>query len=48
MSLVEKRYQGPVDTHRIPTPDFKVGEQVFVKAKYFHSTHPSKKLLERT
>jgi len=42
MSLVQKRYQGPADAHRIPTLDFKVGEQVFVKAKYFRSTHLSK------
>jgi hypothetical protein len=47
MSLVQKRYQGPVDAHRIPTLDFEVGEQVFVKAKYFCSTRPSKKLSEK-
>jgi hypothetical protein len=47
MSLVQKRYQGPANAHRIPAPDFKVGEQVFVKAKYFHSTCPSKKLSEK-
>jgi hypothetical protein len=47
MSLAQKRYQGPADAHRIPTPDFKVGEQVFVKAKYFRSTRPSKKLSEK-
>jgi hypothetical protein len=47
MSLAQKRYQGPADAHRIPAPDFKVGEQVFVKAKYFCSTRPSKKLSEK-
>jgi len=47
MSLAQKRYQGPADAHRIPAPDFKVGEQVFVKAKYFRSTCPSKKLSEK-
>jgi len=47
MSLVQKRYQGPADAHWIPAPDFKVGEQVFVKAKYFRSTHLSKKLSEK-
>jgi hypothetical protein len=47
MSLVQKIYQGPADTCQIPTPDFKVREQVFVKAKYFCSTHPSKKLSEK-
>jgi hypothetical protein len=47
MSLVQKRYQGPADVHQIPTPNFKVGEQVFMKAKYFHSTRLSKKLSEK-
>jgi len=47
MSLAQKRYQGPADAHRIPALDFKVGEQVFVKAKYFCSTCPSKKLSEK-
>jgi hypothetical protein len=47
MSLAQKRYQGPADAHRIPAPDVKVGEQVFVKAKYFRSTCLSKKLLEK-
>jgi hypothetical protein len=47
MSLAQKRYQGPADAHRIPTLDFKVGEQVFVKAKYFRSTRLSKKLSEK-
>jgi hypothetical protein len=44
---VQKRYQGPADAHWIPTPDFKVGEQVFIKAKYFRSIRPLKKLLEK-
>jgi hypothetical protein len=47
MSLVQKRYQGPADAHWIPAPDLKVGEQVFMKAKYFRSTCPSKKLSEK-
>jgi hypothetical protein len=47
VSLVQKRYQGPADTHWIPALDFKVGEQVFMKARYFRSTCPSKKLSEK-
>jgi hypothetical protein len=47
MSLAQKRYQGPADAKRLPAPDFKVGDQVFVKAKYFRSTRPSKKLSEK-
>jgi len=38
MAAAQKRYQGPADTRRSPAPDFKVGDQVFVKAKYFRST----------
>jgi len=38
MAAAQKRYQGPADARRSPTLDFKVGDQVFVKAKYFRST----------
>jgi len=38
MAAAQKRYQGPADARRSPAPDFKVGDQVFVKAKYFRST----------
>jgi len=38
MGAAQKRYQGPADARRSPAPDFKVGDQVFVKAKYFRST----------
>lgn len=41
------RYQKHADHHRLPPPDFKVGEKVFVKAQYFRSTRPSKKLSEK-
>jgi len=47
MSAAQKRYQGPTDARRAPPPDFKIRDQAFVKAKYFHSTRPSKKLLEK-
>ena len=30
-----------------PTSDFKVGDKVFVKAKFFQTTWPSKKLSEK-
>jgi hypothetical protein len=42
MSHAQEQYQVPVDTRRKPAPDLKVGDQVFVKAKYFRSTCPSK------
>jgi len=41
------RYQGPADAKRTPALDFKVGDQVYMKAKYFRSTRPSKKLSEK-
>ena len=47
MAAAQKRYQGPADARRSPAPDFKVGDQVYVKAKYFRSTRPSKKLSEK-
>ena len=47
MAAAQKSYQGPADARRSPAPDFKVGDQVYVKAKYFRSTRPSKKLSEK-
>ena len=47
MAAAQKRYQGPADAKRSRPPNFKVGDQVFVKAKYFRSTRPSKKLSEK-
>jgi len=47
MANAQLQYQGPADAKRSPAPDFKVGDQVYVKAKYFWSTRPSKKLLEK-
>ena len=47
MANAQIRYQGPADAKRTPAPDFKVGDQAYVKAKYFRSTRPSKKLSEK-
>ena len=47
MVHAQERYQGPADAKRTPAPDFKVGDCVFVKAIYFRSTRPSKKLSEK-
>ena len=47
MANAQLRYQGPADAKRTPAPDFKVGDQVYVKAKYFRSTRPSRKLSEK-
>src|ERR1700731_1548207 len=43
----QHRYQGPADTHRAPALEFKVRAQVYVKAKYFRTTRPSRKLAEK-
>jgi hypothetical protein len=47
MRHAQERYQGPADARRLPVPAFEVGSSVFVKAKYFRSTRPSKKLSEK-
>ena len=47
MANAQLCYQGPANAKRSPAPDFKVGDQVYVKAKYFQSTRPSKKLSEK-
>jgi len=47
MANAQLRHQGPADAKRTSAPDFKVGDQVYVKAKYFWSTQPSKKLSEK-
>ena len=47
MTTAQKRYQGPADARRSPAPNFKVGDLVYVKAKYFRSTQPTKKLSEK-
>src|SRR6202795_67349 len=43
----QQHYQGPADRRRSPAPDFKVGQQAFVKAQHFRTTRPSKKLAEK-
>src|SRR4029077_8146595 len=47
MSHTQTRYQGPADAKRAPVPVFEVGSSVYVKAKYFHSMRPSRKLSEK-
>ena len=43
----QERYQKATDNRRLAPPDFKVGDKVFVKAKFFRTTRPTKKLSER-
>jgi hypothetical protein len=42
-----QRYQRSADSRRLPPPDFKIGDKVYVKAQYFRTTRPSKKLSEK-
>lgn len=47
MSEAQLRYKGPADARRVPAPDFKVGDKVYVKARFFRTTRPLKKLSEK-
>ena len=47
ISVAQQRYQKSTDTQYSPTPDFKVGDKVFVKAQFFQTTRSSKKLSEK-
>jgi len=43
----QKRYQGPTDAQRSPPPLFTIRQQVFIKAQFFRTTRPSKKLSDK-
>ena len=45
--MVQQRYQKSADAQCSSAPDFKVGDKVFVKAQFFQTTQPSKKLSEK-
>jgi hypothetical protein len=47
IALAQQRYQKSADTRRLPAPDFKVGQRVYVEAKFFRTTRPAKKLSEK-
>ena len=47
MAHAQEHYQGPTDARQSLALDFKVGDQAFIKAKYFWSTQPSKKLSKK-
>jgi hypothetical protein len=47
IQLAQQGYQGPADNCQTPPLDFKIGDRVFVKAKFFKTTRPSPKLLEK-
>ena len=47
ISVVQQYYQKSADAWCFPTPNFKVGDKVFVKAQFFQTTWPLKKLFEK-
>ena len=47
ISAAQQCYQKSTNAQCFPAPDFKVGDKVFVKAQFFWTTWPSKKLSEK-
>ena len=47
ISVVQQHYQKSTDAQHSPTSDFKVGDKVFIKAKFFQTTRPLKKLSKK-
>ena len=47
ISVAQQHYQKSADVQRSPAPNFKVGDKVFVKAQFFRTTQPSKKLSKK-
>src|SRR5260370_12288103 len=47
IARAQERYQRNADCNREKAPNLKLGDQVYVKAKYFRTGCPSKKLLEK-
>jgi len=45
--MAQQHYQKSTNAQHFPAPDFKVGDKVFVKAQFFQTTWPSKKLSEK-
>ena len=45
--MAQQHYQKSADARCFPAPDFKVGDKVFVKAQFFRTIWPSKKLSEK-
>ena len=43
----QKRYQVSTDRHRMPAPEFPIGSEVFLLAKFIKTRRPSKKLSEK-
>src|SRR5258708_2961505 len=48
IAQAQERYWKNADKHRAEAPELKVGDQAYVKAKFFRTRWPSKKLWKRT
>ena len=47
MVAAQLRYQGTANAHRLLAPEFLIGSRAFVKAQFFHTMHPLKKLADK-
>src|SRR5260370_9449248 len=47
ITQAQERYRKNADKHRAEAPELKVSNQAYVKAKFFRTRQPSKKLLEK-
>ena len=47
MKAAQNHYQGPADAKRLPALEIKVGDQVYIKAKYLWTTRPTLKLSKK-
>src|SRR5260221_6961463 len=47
IAQAQERYQKNVDKHRAEAPKLNISDQVYVKAKFFRTRQPSKKLSEK-
>src|SRR5258708_23385880 len=47
ITQAQERYQKNVDKHRVEAPELNISNQAYVKAKFFRTRRPSKKLSEK-
>ncbi len=47
ITQAQERYQKNMDKHRVEVPELNIGNQAYVKVKFFRTRQPSKKLSEK-
>src|SRR5258706_14133448 len=47
IAQAQERYWKNADKHRMEAPELKIGDQAYIKAKFFRTRQPSKKLSEK-